>query len=141
MNYMNRNLYGGMNMYQQQLMSQMQQPNFVDNPQQNYTIKGKYVNSIDDVISLQSTDIEPAICVDLSNNKVYIKTFNIDGSFKVEEFVKNENAKIDTRSQSEKLNDVVLQLVDSVSSITGELANIKSELGIGGNDNVKSNGK
>lgn len=113
------------NFYQQQLLQQQ-----INKPQQELTIKGKYVNSIDEVISLQSSDIEPAICVDLSNSKVYIKTFNIDGSFKVEEFVKNENAKIDTRSQAEKLNDVVLQLMSEINSI-------KSELGIGVNENGK----
>lgn len=101
-----------------------------------YSIKGKYVNSIDEVIGLQSSDVEPAICVDLSNNKMYIKTFNIDGSFKIEEFIKNENAQIDTRSQSEKLNDVVLHLAESVKNLTNEVSAMKSELGMGGNENV-----
>lgn len=101
-----------------------------------YSIKGKYVNSIDEVIGLQSSDVEPAICVDLSNNKMYIKTFNIDGSFKIEEFIKNENAQIDTRSQSEKLNDVVLSLAESVKNLTNEVYAMKSELGMGGNENV-----
>lgn len=101
-----------------------------------YSIKGKYVNSIDEVIGLQSSDVEPAICVDLSNNKMYIKTFNIDGSFKIEEFIKNENAQIDTRSQSEKLNDVVLHLAESVKNLTNEVSTMKSELGMGGNENV-----
>ena len=101
-----------------------------------YSIKGKYVNSIDEVIGLQSSDVEPAICVDLSNNKMYIKTFNIDGSFKIEEFIKNENAQIDTRSQSEKLNDVVLHLAESVKNLTNEVSTMKSELGMGGKENV-----
>lgn len=97
------------------------------------TIKGKYINSIDDVINFQSNDVDPAICVDLLSGKIYLKTFNIDGSYKIEEFIKNENAQIDTRSQAEKLNDIVMQLATNVGDITNELNSIKTELGIGGN--------
>lgn len=107
--------------------------------QQIPSIKGKYINSLDDVIGFSTNDVEPAVFVDLSNGKMYIKTFNIDGSYKIEEFIRNENAKIDTRSQTEKLTDLVTNLADNVKILTNEMGNIKNELGMGGIKNEQSN--
>ncbi len=96
-------------------------------------IKGRYVNSLNEVIELSSTTYEPFICVDFNSQKIYIKTFNIDGSYTIEEFAKNPNAKIDTRNQTEKL-------ADTVSILANEVIEMKKQLNVMNNINTMNNG-
>lgn len=95
-------------------------------PVDNNTIKGKYVNSLNDVIELTSSSYEPFVCVDFNSQKVYIKTFNIDGSYTIEEFTKNINAKIDTRNQTEKLADTVSTLSNEVMALKNQFNSISN---------------
>lgn len=113
----------------QPIGSQMNNANNMNNasvPVANDMIKGKYVNSLNEVIELSSSTYEPYICVDFNAQKVYIKTFNIDGSYTIEEFIKNQNAKIDTRNQTEKLADTVSILANEVIAMKNQLNQINT---------------
>lgn len=127
-NYRGPNYYDtyGQN-YNQQMMPAQVNNQPVNSQASNTTgdmIKGKYVNSLNEVIELNSSTYEPYICVDFNSQKVYIKTFNIDGSYTIEEFIKNQNAKIDTRDKTEKLADTVSILANEVIAIKKQLNNI-----------------
>lgn len=120
-------------MNNQQPIMNNQQPIPQNNNMVGDMIKGRYVNSLNEVIELSSTTYEPFICVDFNSQKIYIKTFNIDGSYTIEEFAKNPNAKIDTRNQTEKL-------ADTVSILANEVIEMKKQLNVMNNMNTMNNG-
>lgn len=72
-------------------------------PYNHLTIKGKLVTSLDDVISIQSSDLEPVICPNLSSGKIYVKMFNLDGTYSIEEFIKNPDFLIDSRAELDRV--------------------------------------
>lgn len=124
----------------QPIGAQMNNANNMNNasvPVASDMIKGKYVNSLNEVIELSSSTYEPYICVDFNSQKVYIKTFNIDGSYTIEEFIKNQNAKIDTRNQTEKLADTVSILANEVIAMKNQLNQINT-MNNGGTTNEQS---
>lgn len=84
------------------------------------TIKGAYVSTISEVAKLESGTLEPAICADLTNNKIYIKTFNQDKTFKIMEYLPNENFVFDPRSNEEKLNETIQILIEKVEKLENE---------------------
>ena len=108
---------------------------YIDNNQMNnytkhinkneMTIKGKYVNTLDEVIGLNSTDIEPAICVNFTSGKIYVKMFNLDGTYKIEEFIKNNDFVLDSRAEIDKVKDQLEVLMQEVSMLKTENQKLK----------------
>lgn len=132
--------YATQNNYNMPMQGQQPQQPIMNNQQSTMqnngspdTIRGKYVNSLNEVIELTSSTYEPFVCVDFNSQKLYIKTFNIDGSYTIEEFVKNNNAKIDTRNQTEKL-------ADTVNILANEVIEMKKQLNVMNNINAMNNG-
>lgn len=104
------------------------------------TIKGKYVNTLDEVIGLNSTDIEPAICVNFTSGKIYVKMFNLDGTYKIEEFIKNNDFVLDSRAEIDKVKEQMEFLIKEIDILKMENENLKG----GKSDESKSrdnNGK
>lgn len=95
------------------------------------TIKGKFVSDLQDVIKMQSSDLEPAICANLNSGKIYVKMFNIDGTYKIEEFIRNPDFVIDSRQELDKVKE-------QLANVLAELEELKLK---GGNLDVSNNDK
>lgn len=93
-------------------------------------IKGKYINSLEDVVALQSNDLEPSVCVNFSTGKIYVKMFSIDGGYKIEEFIKNPDFTYDSRSEIDKVKEQMQKLEKELEALKSENEKLK-----GGNTN------
>lgn len=110
-----QNIINSANGFNNMLMQNMQSTGAKES-----IIKGAYVSTVNEVAKLQSSTLEPAICADLTNNKIYVKTFNQDKTFKIMEYLPNEKFVFDPRSTEEKLNETIKILINKVEKLENE---------------------